>query len=99
MYPDKALGQDIAFIIIATLICATLLSLTSIDFGYAPRDECANEVINSLSPYQVSQLIDGALPSSYGDVATWCDSHLDDWSARIESARTFPTLPQYDMNL
>ena len=100
MYPDKRLGQDILTVIISTAICAVLLGITSLDFGYAPKDECANELINTLSPYQVSQLIEGDLPSSYGDVASWCTDHLDNWSDKMTEAKTYPEMPNtYDMTL
>lgn len=100
MYPDKRLGQDIMLIVTISAVCALLLGLSSVEFGYAPKDECANELLNSLSPYQVSQLIEGDLPSSYGDVASWCADHLDTWSSEMTEARTYPETPNsYDMNL
>lgn len=65
--------------------------------GYAPKDQCANEVRRILSPYQISQMTDIRFPVTYDETARFCEDHLDDYRSLINEARSFKEFAEHDM--
>jgi hypothetical protein len=96
MHPAQQLKRDT---LILALTIATSLTLVyiimSVDMGYAPADECANNVRSALSPYQVQQLTEAAqLPPKYNTVRLWCESNPV-YRSHILNAQTWPMFPAH----
>lgn len=96
MHPAQQLKRDT--LILALTIAASLTFvyiIMSVDMGYAPADECANNVRSALSPYQVQQLTEAQqLPPAYNTVRTWCESNPA-YAPHIKSAQTWPMFPAH----
>ena len=65
MNPDEQIAQDLSIGVLLFILGVTMFALLKDYGGYLPEDECANRVIESLSPYQVSQLTDSSYPFKY----------------------------------
>ena len=86
MHPDNQIKSDstlLAYVLFIT-ITVTMLFLP---FGMAPADECANNVINSLSPWRVVLVTKAdSMPASYSHVRKWCEAHATDYEHEITNA-------------
>jgi len=100
MIPDEQIAQDLSIGVCLFIFVITAVALLKDFGGYLPADECANRVIDTLSPYQVHQLTDSSYPAQYNEVRSWCVHHSTDWQRSIESARSYRELPNLlDMNI
>ena len=100
MNPDQQIAQDLSIGVLLFILAVTMFALLKDFGGYLPEDECANRVIESLSPYQVSQLTDSSYPFEYNEVQQWCIMNPTDWDRKRQSAKHFRELPNLlDMNL
>lgn len=100
MNPDQQIAQDLSIGVCLFIFVITAGALLKDFGGYLPADECANRVIDTLSPYQVHQLTNSSYPAQYNQVRSWCVHHSTDWQRSIESARSYRELPNLlDMNI
>ena len=83
MTPDDQLSHDfkLGFIVCLLLV---LVTISAMNAGYSPVDDCANAVNDSLSPYKKSVLTNQALPIKYMQIAEWCIDHIDGEAWRDE---------------
>lgn len=96
MMPDQQIATDVKISALLSVLIIVLW-LTLSNGGYAPVDNCANQVLDSLSPYQVQQLTDSSMPPRYTEVARWCTNYLDDWSSLMNDARSYREFTTPDM--
>ena len=100
MIPDEQIAQDLSIGVCLFIFVITAVALLKDYGGYLPADECANRVIDTLSPYQVHQLTNSSYPARYNEVRTWCDLHSTDWERSLKAARSYRELPDLlDMNI
>ena len=100
MNPDKQIAQDLSIGVLIFILTITAAALLKDYGGYLPEDECANRLMQSLSPYQVSQLTNANYPPHYDEVRDWCIINPTDWNRKRQSAKSFRELPNLtDMNL
>ena len=96
MMPDQQIATDVKISVLLSVLIIVLW-LTLSNGGYAPVDTCANQVLDSLSPYQVQQLTDSSMPPRYTEVARWCTNYLDDWASLMNDARSYREFSTPDM--
>jgi len=92
MHPDNQFKSDLCSSLAFSALAALLFMMFYVgsDFGYTPEDACANRVRESLSPWQVVLLTQGAeVPASYDHVRTWCKSNLDNYETEIKRASKY----------
>jgi len=85
MYPDDNLKDDAIVTTALCLLISAIIYLSIAKGGYAPADECANRIIETLSPVNVNKLTEGraGLPTRYIDVRLWCEENLDTWQDKL----------------
>ena len=100
MIPDEQIAQDLSIGVCLFIFVIAAMALLKEFGGYLPADECANRVIDTLSPYQVHQLTNSSYPARYNEVRAWCDHHSTDWVRSLKAARSYRELPDLlDMNI
>jgi hypothetical protein len=102
MYPDRQIEQDTNYIIITFIsIIIGFAVMCSDSMGYAPADQCANDVRQSLSPHQTAVLTEhSTMPVPYSHIRTWCTAHLNDYEAEIDRAQdSIPEFGRVNLNL
>ena len=99
MTPDKTLADDlmIGCLILMLVIPIIWVALThgELQFGYAPADECANTVKDSMSYIKKQYLINDE--PTYKNIRSWCEENLDDWRPQLHEAMEYeePTHQNY----
>lgn len=88
MIPDNQISADFKLGFFASLFL-TLMLFGLMNAGYAPVDDCAHTVIDSLSPYKKSVLTNQAIPVSYMKVVDWCNENLENekWRDELKKVR------------
>lgn len=101
MHPDNQIKSDSTLLAYVLFITITFTMLFFLPFGMAPADECANEVINRLSPWRVVLVTKADnMPASYNHVRQWCETHATDYNQEITNAvETLEEEPSADMYL
>lgn len=95
MYPDRQIEQDTHYIIITFIsIIIGFFVMCSDSMGYAPADQCANDVRQSLSHYQTAILTSHSkMPVPYSHIRQWCTAHLTDYQTEIDRAQD--SIPEF----
>ena len=96
MTPDKTLADDlmVGCLILMLVIPTIWVALThegGFHFGYAPADECANTVKDSMSYIKKQYLINNE--PTYKNIRSWCEKNLDDWRPKLKKAMKYEEPP------
>ena len=87
MHPDNQIKSDSTLLAYVLFIPITVTMLFFLPFGMSPADECANDVINRLSPWRVVLVTKADnMPASYSHVRKWCEAHTTDYEHEIMKA-------------
>lgn len=95
MNPDNQLIEDLKLGCLITLIAFPLFYIMFRFGGYAPADECANIVKDSMSYIKKQYLINDE--PTYKNIRSWCEGNLDDWRPKLKKAMDYeePTHENY----
>lgn len=101
MHPDNQFKYDSTILAYVLLLALSISILFCLPFGMAPADECANDLINRLSPWRVVLVTKADdMPAKYNHVRTWCESHITDYEHEIMNAvENLEEEPSADMYL
>ena len=101
MHPDTKIQSDYMLLMYVLFITIVITTLFFAPLGMAPADECANNVINRLSPWRVVLVTKANnMPASYNHVKKWCKAHTTDYEhVIINAVNELEEEPKADMYL
>ena len=95
MTPDKTIAYDLIvgcfFLLLLIFSIVVTVSHSQLQFGYAPADECANTVKDSMSYIKKQYLINNE--PTYKNIRSWCEKNLDDWKPQLQEAMDYEEPP------